>query len=156
MTLPYEWFFALQNTRAVLGEIVATKKLKIDEPLRKKVRAAMKHLPLEEEMKHIISVYEKNMAEWSKPESEKRGYIMIGRHDPVEYIPEKMGWVFWHETWATHSRVYFNEKDCRVALEEYCKELDSRAPAPVSADADADAPAQEKPKKLVKKKVKPK
>jgi hypothetical protein len=95
MTLPYEWFFALQNTRAVMSEIVATKKMKIDENLRLKIRAATKHLPMDEEMNHIVSVYEKNMAEWGKPEAEKKGYIVISRHDPVEYIPQKMGWVFW-------------------------------------------------------------
>jgi hypothetical protein len=154
MTLPYEWFFALQNTRAVMSEIVATKKMKIDENLRLKIRAATKHLPMDEEMNHIVSVYEKNMAEWGKPEAEKKGYIVISRHDPVEYIPQKMGWVFWFETWAEHSRVYHSEKQCRDALAKYCEELESRRPAP--APVSEDAPAREKPKKLVKKKVKPK
>lgn len=121
MTLPYEWLIAIKDTRAVMSEIIATKKIRVDEKLRKRVRGAMKHLPMDMEMEHMISVYQKVMTEWGKPEAEKKGYIAIGRYDPVEYSPSKQGWIFWFEDWATHSRVYFTEQDCRAGLLEYLK-----------------------------------
>lgn len=124
MTLPYEWLNAIKNTRAVMSEIIATKKIRVDENLRKRVRGAMKHLPMDMEMEHMISVYQKVMTEWAKPEAEKKGYIAIGRYDPVEYSPTKMGWIFWFEDWATHSKVYITEKDCRAGLMEYLKTLE--------------------------------
>jgi hypothetical protein len=125
MTLPYEWLIALKNTRAVMAEIVATKKIRVDEDLRKKVRSAMKHLPHDMEMSQLISTYEKNMAEWAKPEAQDRNYIVIGRFDPVQYSPEDMGWVYWDETWANKSRVYADEEKCRTALMEYVKQLEA-------------------------------
>jgi hypothetical protein len=39
-------------------------------------------------------ITKKITAEWVKPEAEQRGYICIGRHDPVEYSPENKGWIF--------------------------------------------------------------
>jgi hypothetical protein len=131
MTLPYEWLIALKNTRAVMAEIVATKKIRVDEDLRKKVRSAMKHLPHDMDMSQLISTYEKNMAEWAKPEAQDRNYIVIGRFDPVQYSPEDMGWVYWDETWANKSRVYADEEKCRAALMEYVKKLEAgEKPAP--------------------------
>lgn len=140
MTLPYEWLIALKNTRAVMAEIVATKKIRVDEPLRKKVRAAMKHLPMDMEMSQLISTYEKHMAEWAKPEAQDRNYIVIGRFDPVQYSPEDMGWVYWDETWTRKSRVYSDEEKCRAALMEYVKSLETAN--------------EEKPKKKTAKKPK--
>ena len=142
MTLPYEWLIALKNTRAVMAEIIATKKIRVDEPLRKKVRAAMKHLPMDMEMSQLISTYEMHMAEWAKPEAQDRNYIVIGRFDPVQYSPEDMGWVYWDETWANKSRVYSDEEKCRAALMEYVKSLEAKQPT------------EDKPKKKTAKKPK--
>ena len=155
MTLPYEWLIALQNTRSVLNEILHTKKIRVDEPLRKKVRGAMKHLPMDVEMSQLISVYQKNMTEWAKPEAAKKNYIVISRFDPVEYSAELHGWIYWHEDWATHSRVFFAEEECRKQLANYCENLDVRAEGSSPAPESAPAPAS-KPKKVVRKKTKPK
>jgi hypothetical protein len=64
------------------------------------------------------------MCEWGKPKAAEKGFIAIGRHDPVEYSPEEKGWIFWDETWAKFHGPFVSEAECQAALMEYCKELE--------------------------------
>lgn len=46
--------------------------------------------------------------------------------NPVEYHPEKGGWIFWDETWSDWHGPFSNMTACGIALRKYCEDhLDS-------------------------------
>jgi hypothetical protein len=125
MTLPYESYWAVVKTSEFLKELMSNTKMGKDE-IRKQARALLKHYPFDFDVELWVKTTEKVMNEWAKPKSAEKGFIAIGRHDPVEYSPKEKGWIFWDETWAKFHGPFFSEAECQTALAQYCKELDSK------------------------------
>jgi len=124
MTLPYESYWAVVRTSEFLKEVMSNTKMGKDE-IRKKARALLKHYPFDFDVELWVKNNEKVMCEWGKPKANEKGFIAIGRHDPVEYSPKHGGWIFWVETWADFNGPFISEEACQAALVEYCKQLDS-------------------------------
>lgn len=124
MTLPYESYWAVVKTSEFLKELMNNTKMGKDE-IRKQARALLKHYPFDFDVELWVKTTEKVMNEWAKPKSREKGFIAIGRHDPVEYSPKEKGWIFWDETWAKFHGPFFSEAECQAALVQYCKELES-------------------------------
>lgn len=123
MTLPYESYQAVVKTSEFLKELMSNTKMGKD-AIRKKARDLLKHYPFDFDVRLWIKNNEKVMCEWGKPKAAEKGFIAIGRHDPVEYSPEEKGWIFWDETWAKFHGPFVSEAACQAALMEYCKELE--------------------------------
>lgn len=122
MTLPYESYWAVVKTSEFLKELMSNTKLGKD-AVRKKARELLKHYPFDFDVELWVKNNEKVMCEWAKPKTREKGFIAIGRHDPVEYSPKHGGWIFWQETWADFHGPFVSEQACQEALAEYCKEL---------------------------------
>lgn len=43
--------------------------------------------------------------------------------DPVQFVPEAGGWIFWDNAWAYPSKPYPTYKDAESGLKLYCEEL---------------------------------
>ena len=123
MTLPYESYRAVVKTSEFLKELMSNTKMGKD-AIRKTARDLLKHYPFDFDVEMWIKNNEKVMCEWGKPKAADKGFIAIGRHDPVEYSPKHGGWIFWDETWAKFHGPFVSEAACQAALVEYCKELD--------------------------------
>lgn len=124
MTLPYESYNAVVKTSEFLKELATNTKMGKD-AIRKQARDLLKHYPFDFDVELWVKNNEKVMCEWGKPKASEKGYIAIGRHDPVEYSPKHQGWIFWEETWADFNGPFVSEEACQAALIEYCKELDA-------------------------------
>ena len=122
MTLPYESYRAIVNTKKLLSEIVTNSKLSKVE-IKKQAKAALKHFPMDMDVEMWVSNNEKVTTEWLKPEAEKKGYIAIGRYDPVEYSVLQGGWIWWDESWSVPSNPYLTEAEARKEMNKYCKEV---------------------------------
>jgi hypothetical protein len=124
MTLPYESYWAVVKTSEFLKELMSNTKMGKD-AVRKTARDLLKHYPFDFDVEMWVKNNEKVMCEWGKPKAAEKGFIAIGRHDPVEYSPKEKGWIFWDETWAKFHGPFVSEADCQAALMEYCKELET-------------------------------
>lgn len=124
MTLPYESYWAVIKTSEFLKELMSNTKLGKD-AIRKKARELLKHYPFDFDVELWVKNNEKVMCEWAKPKTREKGFIAIGRHDPVEYSPKDGGWIFWQETWADFHGPFVSEDACQKALAEYCVELET-------------------------------
>lgn len=141
MTLPYESYWAVVKTSEFLKELMSNTKLGKD-AIRKKARELLKHYPFDFDVELWVKNNEKVMNEWAKPKTREKGFIAIGRHDPVEYSPKDGGWIFWQETWADFHGPFVSEDACQKALAEYCKELEN-GPGPVRKEKTEDEKRRE-------------
>ena len=133
MTLPYESYWAVVKTSEFLKELMSNTKMGKD-AVRKTARDLLKHYPFDFDVEMWVKNNEKVMCEWGKPKAAEKGFIAIGRHDPVEYSPKEKGWIFWDETWANFHGPFFSEAECQAALAEYCKELETGVKPEKTAD----------------------
>lgn len=133
MTLPYESYQAVVKTSEFLKELMSNTKMGKD-AVRKTARDLLKHYPFDFDVEMWVKNNEKVMCEWGKPKAAEKGFIAIGRHDPVEYSPKEKGWIFWDETWAQFHGPFVSEADCQAALMEYCKELETGVKPEKTAD----------------------
>lgn len=133
MTLPYESYWAVVKTSEFLKELMSNTKMGKD-AIRKTARDLLKHYPFDFDVEMWVKNNEKVMCEWGKPKAAEKGFIAIGRHDPVEYSPKEKGWIFWDETWANFHGPFVSEAECQAALMEYCKELESGVKSEKTAD----------------------
>lgn len=133
MTLPYESYQAVVKTSEFLKELMSNTKMGKD-AVRKTARDLLKHYPFDFDVEMWVKNNEKVMCEWGKPKAAEKGFIAIGRHDPVEYSPKEKGWIFWDETWAQFHGPFVSEADCQAALMEYCKELETGVKSEKTAD----------------------
>lgn len=133
MTLPYESYQAVVKTSEFLKELMSNTKMGKD-AVRKTARDLLKHYPFDFDVEMWVKNNEKVMCEWGKPKAAEKGFIAIGRHDPVEYSPKEKGWIFWDETWAQFHGPFVSEADCQAALAEYCKELETGVKSEKTAD----------------------
>ncbi len=53
----------------------------------------------------------------------KAGVWKRSKGNPVEYHPEKGGWVFWEVDWVNWTGPFATMDECHKALDEYCKTL---------------------------------
>ena len=116
MTLPYEQYNAIVNTRTFLLDLMDPQKTKVPLAIRKEARRLLKHFPSEYEANDIIKMHTEtlqriNMTMENPP------------RDSVEYSPRYGGWIFWDETSTNPSKAYISRRDAENALKEYCKTL---------------------------------
>ena len=117
MTLPYEQYHALVNTRNFLVELCDPTNGH-EGRLREEARRLLKHFPMESEANLMVRQY----AEWLDAQSNITNTIW--ETDPVEYSPLHGGWIFWNESWSEPSKAFLTRAEAESALSQYCKELD--------------------------------
>lgn len=124
MTLPYENFFSLQNTRNFLTELMDTKKSpKVPKAVRQRARNLLKNFPADYEICEWISTYQK--VAYERYENPRAAVIKLRKNDPVEYSAVHMGWIFWDETAVNFYGPFLTRKQCEEALEKYAEDLES-------------------------------
>ena len=117
MTLPYEQYHALVNTRNFLVELCDPTNGH-EGRLREEARRLLKHFPMESEANLMVRQY----AEWLDAQSNITNTIW--ETDPVEYSALHGGWIFWNESWSEPSKAFLTRAEAESALSQYCKELD--------------------------------
>ena len=116
MTLPYEQYIAITNTRNFLLSLMdAQKTPKTPKYLREEARRLLKHFPNEYEANDMVKAH---------TESTSNAAIMGRGYDPIEYSPRRGGWIFWDETWTQPSKPYLCRRDAQDALNSYLKTLE--------------------------------
>lgn len=124
MTLPYENFYSLQNTRNFLTELMDAKKSpKVPKAVRQRARNLLKHFPADFEVCEWVSTYMKVVYE--RYENPRAAVIKLRKNDPVEYSPIHMGWIFWNESSTEFYGPFLTRNECDEALKKYADELDS-------------------------------
>jgi hypothetical protein len=123
MTLPYENYFSLANTRNFLTELMDTKKSpKVPKAMRQRARNLLKHFPADFEVCEWISTYQKVAHE--RYHNPRASVIKLRKNDPVEYSAVHMGWIFWNEASTDFFGPFLTREECEKALSKYCEELD--------------------------------
>ena len=117
MTLPYEQYHAINNTRNFLLSLMDSKQTKVPLSIRKRARELLKHYPMECEANDMV----RHMVERIDDFDHKRVVRMTDHH--VEYSPRHGGWIFWDETWMNPSRAYLTRQAAEQAMTEYADSL---------------------------------
>ena len=117
MTLPYEQYHALVNTRNFLVELCDPTNGH-EGRLREEARRLLKHFPMESEANEMV----RRHTEWADTKSNITNTVW--ETDPVEYSPRHGGWIFWNETWSDPSKAFLTRAEAEASLNQYCKELD--------------------------------
>jgi hypothetical protein len=118
MTLPYEHYIAMNNTREFLFSLLDPQQTKVPLAIRKKARQLLKHYPMECDAHDMVRAN----VEWID------GFNRNMRQpDPVQYSPRDGGWVFWDHTWSEPSKSYLTRRDAEEALQSYIAELNNDA-----------------------------
>lgn len=124
MTLPFENYNSLVGARNFLIELMDPKKsAKIPKAIRRRARGLLKHFPADFEMCEWISTYQKVADE--RYHNPRASVIKLRKHDPVEYSPVHMGWIFWDEASVNFYGPFVSRQQCEEALTAYVKELES-------------------------------
>lgn len=118
MTLPYEQYNAIVNTRNFLVSLMDREQTKVPLAIRKEARRLLKHFPSEYEANDLI----KNHTEWLHKINMNLEAV-DGNRDPIEYSPRNGGWIFWDETAANFHGPFFTRRDAADALNAYLQDL---------------------------------
>lgn len=115
MTLPYEQYIAITNTRNFLLSLMDPQKTpKAPKYLRVEARRLLKHFPNEYEANDMVKAHTESTI--GVTDNQVRG-------DPIEYSPRYGGWIFWDETWTQPSKGFLTRRDAEDALKAYLKTL---------------------------------
>jgi len=117
MTLPYEQYHALVNTKNFLLSLMDPQKTKVPLAIRREARRLLKHFPAEYEANELIRCHTEYLHEVNM----KLG--TSGERDHIEYSPRHGGWIFWDETSTNPSKAYLTRRDAEIALKKYCETL---------------------------------
>jgi hypothetical protein len=124
MTLPYENYFSLHNTRSFLTDLMDTKKSpKVPKAVRQRARNLLKHFPADFEICEWISTYQK--VAYERYENPRAAVIKLRKNDPVEYSAVHMGWIFWNESSTDFYGPFLTRTQCEEALAKYVEELEN-------------------------------
>jgi len=123
MTLPYENYTSLNNTRNFLKDLMDPKKSpKVPKQVRQRARNLLKHFPADFEVCEWISTYQKVADErYNNP---KASVIKLRKNDPVEYSPIHMGWIFWNEASTEFFGPFMSRRQCEESFDKYAKDLE--------------------------------
>lgn len=122
MTLPYEQYIAINNTREFLFSLMDSQKTKVPLAIRKRARELLKHFPMECDANDMVRCH----TEWLH-EVNRKGDSKRGSGDPIFYSPRHRGWIFWDETEQNPSMAYVSRRSAEEALDLYIKELNDEA-----------------------------
>ena len=124
MTLPYENYISLMNTRNFLKDLMDPEKSpKVPKPIRQRARNLLKHFPADFEVCEWISTYQKVANErYNNP---KASVIKLRKNDPVDYSPVHMGWIFWNEASTDFFGPFLTREQCEEAFEKYAKDIET-------------------------------
>lgn len=122
MTLPYEQYIAINNTREFLFSLMDSQKTKVPLAIRKRARELLKHFPMECDANDMVRCH----TEWLH-EVNRKGDSKRGSGDPIYYSPRHGGWIFWDETEQNPSMAYVSRRNAEEALDLYIKELNDEA-----------------------------
>jgi len=121
MTLPYEQYNAIYNTRLLLLDLMdPTKTPKVPKNIREEARRLLKHFPNEYEANDLIKYH----TEWLH-EVNQKGDTKRNNGEPVQYSPRHGGWIFWDETEQHPSKGYLTRRDAVDAMLNYAKTLEN-------------------------------
>jgi len=122
MTLPYEQYIAINNTREFLFSLMDSQKTKVPLAIRKRARELLKHFPMECDANDMVRCH----TEWLH-EVNRKGDSKRGSGDPIYYSPRDGGWIFWDAAEMNPSRAYVSRRSAEEALDMYIKELNDEA-----------------------------
>jgi hypothetical protein len=123
MTLPYENYNSIVNTRNFLTDLMDSKKSpKVAKAVRQRARSLLKHFPADFELCEWISTYQKVAHE--RYDNPRAAVIKLRKNDPVEYSPVHAGWIFWNEASTDFYGPFLSRKQCEEAFTKYGEELD--------------------------------
>ena len=112
MTLPYEQYHAMVNTRAFLVSMLNPKETpKIPKAIRELARHHLKHYPAEYEAYEMVQFHTERV---DRPQN-------IDEY--VEYSPTERGWVFWIEIQSRTSRPFLTREAAEKAYTMNQKEI---------------------------------
>jgi len=118
MTLPYEQYLAINNTREFLFSLMDPQRTpKAPRYLRERARQLLKHFPTEYDANELVKAH----TEWLHEINTKK--TDVERGNPVEYSPRYGGWIFWDETSTQPSKPYLTRRDAQDALNRYIQDL---------------------------------
>ena len=117
MTLPYEQYNSLVNTRNFLFSLLDPKKTKVPSSIREEARRHLKHFPFECEIDQMIGNHVERCHEIDQSTNK------VWHSDPVTYSPSKGGWIFWDEASVNFHGPFLTRNEAQTALKEYCETL---------------------------------
>jgi len=123
MTLPYENYNSLVNTRNFLNDLMNPDKTpKVPKAVRQRARNLLKHFPADFEICEWISTYQKVADErYNNP---RAAVIKLRKNDPVEYSPMHSGWIFWNEASTEFYGPFLSRQKCEEAFAKYAEDLE--------------------------------
>ncbi len=115
MTLPYEQYIAITNTRNFLLSLMDPQKTpKAPKYLREQARGLLKHYPNEYEANDMVKAHTENLSQDTADNV---------RNNPIEYSPRNGGWIFWDETWSDPNGPFLTRSDAQNAFNAYLNTL---------------------------------
>ena len=119
MTLPYEQYYALVNTRNFLTELCDPTNGH-EGRLREEARRLLKHFPMESEANEMVRHHVERIEEFDR----NRVTRLPDPH--IEYSPMHGGWIFWDETWMNPSKAYLTRELAENAMKEYAEFIENK------------------------------
>jgi len=119
MTLPYEQYIAITNTREFLLSLMDSQKTKVPLAIRKRARELLKHYPMNSEANEMVRHHVERIEEFDR----NRVTRLPDPH--IEYSPMHGGWIFWDETWMNPSKAYLTRELAENAMKEYAEFIEN-------------------------------